>query len=43
MNESGYDYRVDIWSLGIILFKILFNELPFKGNSETQIMNNIKL
>lgn len=32
---------IDIWSLGIILYALLFNGLPFLGETKEEIMNNI--
>lgn len=28
-TDTYYDYKVDCWSLGIILFELLSNDLPF--------------
>ncbi len=38
-SDEDPDPRVDIYSLGIILFQILANDLPFKGPTIPVIMN----
>lgn len=37
-----YDYRVDCWSAGIILYTMLFGVPPFLGDSETYILRAIR-
>ena len=29
INESGYSYKADVWSLGIIMYEIMNFEVPF--------------
>lgn len=31
VNKMDYSYEVDIWALGIVLFKILSGYFPFRG------------
>ena len=32
----------DIWSLGVLLYSMLFGRFPFKGNSQKELFENIK-
>lgn len=33
-NEYEYDYKTDIWGLGIVCYKFLIGENPFKTQNE---------
>lgn len=35
------DSRIDIWSLGVILYCLMFNELPFNGFNEFELFKKI--
>jgi MAP/microtubule affinity-regulating kinase len=32
VNKKDYSFSVDIWALGILIFKVLSGHFPFKGN-----------
>jgi len=36
-----YDKRVDYWSIGVIMYRLLAGELPFQGPGETNLINSI--
>ncbi len=37
MEQTSYNYKSDIWSLGVLYYRMLFGEYPFKGRSLQQI------
>ena len=39
---DDYDYKVDLWSIGIILYRLYFNEFPYNGDTQVAIFNDIK-
>ena len=42
MIGSEYDNKVDLWSVGVLMYQLHFNELPYKGMREQDIIRNIK-
>lgn len=34
LMKKVHDYKVDLWSMGVILFFMLFREYPFKNSSK---------
>ena len=42
VKKLPHDYRVDIWSLGVLLFECLAGYPPFTGQSEEELFKNIK-
>lgn len=42
LEKQKYNYKCDIWSLGIIYYEMLHGVVPWKGVSENDLMNNIR-
>lgn len=40
-SSAGVDFRTDIWALGVVLFELLTNQLPFEGESNLALMDVI--
>jgi len=36
-----YDEKVDIWAIGVVLYLLLFKELPFKGRTSDEVVEDI--
>lgn len=41
LQRSKIDARIDIWSLGVVLFCLIFHQLPFEGHNEFSLFKNI--
>ena len=39
--ESDYDERIDIWSIGVLLFELSTGKIPFQGNDIETVKENI--
>jgi len=40
VKEYG-GYATDVWALGVTLFALTFNVLPYGGNTDQEIVENI--
>jgi len=42
MKNKKYDSKVDLWSVGVIIYQLHFNKLPYPGCKEEAILEKIK-
>ena len=41
LNDEIYNYKCDLWSLGITIYQMYTRELPYEAPSEKGILNQI--
>ena len=41
INRQPYDKKVDIWSMGCLIFEMLAGKMPFSGLSRDEAFSNI--
>ena len=41
LKTNEYNEKSDIWSLGVIIYYLLFQKYPYEGNSEIGLLRNI--
>ncbi|KAI9116031.1 hypothetical protein K1719_012961 [Acacia pycnantha] len=41
MQLQKYDYKADLWSVGVILFQLVTGRTPFTGSNQMQLLQNI--
>ncbi|KAL2927754.1 Serine/threonine-protein kinase ATG1t [Bienertia sinuspersici] len=42
LGFQRYDYKVDMWSIGAILYELLHGHPPYHGRTNVQLLKNIK-
>jgi serine/threonine-protein kinase ULK2 len=42
MSKNKYGNKVDLWSLGVIIFEMLYGTVPFKGKNIIELIKNIE-
>jgi serine/threonine protein kinase len=41
LNREEYNYKIDLWSIGIIIYRLKFVVSPFNGVTDLALLNNI--
>ena len=41
LNGDKYNNKIDLWSIGIMLYRLYFGEFPYKGKTQVAIYNQI--
>ena len=41
VQSSTYDQRIDVYALGVVLFEMLSNRLPYAGSSEPTVLRRL--
>ena len=41
-GSEKYDNKCDLWSIGVIIYQLIFNEFPYIGETEVSLLNKIK-
>ena len=42
MEGLKYNNKCDLWSIGVIMYQLAFNEFPYTGQTEVVLLKNIK-
>tara|TARA_B100001175_G_C19504376_1_gene640001 strand:+ start:1403 stop:2854 length:1452 start_codon:yes stop_codon:yes gene_type:complete len=42
MSSQYYDYKIDVWGIGCVLFYLLYNKYPFNGRDMNELKKNIQ-
>lgn len=42
IDNRPYDYKVDVWALGILLFELISGKAPFRGSTPVEVINQMK-
>ena len=42
MMNKPYNEKSDLWSVGIMMYQLYYREVPFEGNSENEILQQIQ-
>ena len=40
--ETSYDYKIDIWAIGILLYELVHGRAPFSGDNLNEVKEKIR-
>ena len=41
LKGKEYNYKCDLWSIGIIIYRLIYNKLPYLGDKDIALINKI--
>ena len=41
-GKEEYDNKCDLWSIGVIIYQLLYNDFPYKGKTQVSLLEKIK-
>ena len=41
LNDEEYNYKCDLWSLGVIIYQMFFKQYPYNSSTETGLLKQI--
>ena len=42
LSKEKYDSKCDLWSIGVIIYELIFNKLPFTAQNKQELIDKIK-
>lgn len=42
MKKEHHPKKVDIWALGVMLYRLMFDRYPYRGRSERDLLDKIQ-
>lgn len=41
-KESSYNSKADLWSIGVVMYQLLFGKTPFEAKNYNDLKNKVK-
>ena len=39
--NNSYDYRIDLWAVGVLLYELVHGRAPFRGETSDEVKRNM--